>query len=41
MGSSIYLLQTKRQQRLVKQKNHAQIEARFMQRNRSAKGGAY
>ncbi|GED19565.1 hypothetical protein [Kurthia gibsonii] len=39
--SSIYFIRIKRKQRMVKQRNHAQIETRFMQRNRSAKGGAY
>lgn len=39
--SSIYFVHMKRKQRMMKQRNHAQIEARFMQRNRSAKGGAY
>lgn len=39
--SSIYFIRIKRKQRMMKQRNHAQIEARFMQRNRSAKGGAY
>ncbi|WP_368634111.1 hypothetical protein [Kurthia gibsonii] len=39
--SSIYFIRIKRKQRMMKQRNYAQIEARFMQRNRSAKGGAY
>lgn len=39
--SSIYFVHMKRKQRMMKQRNHAQIEARFMQRNRSPKGGAY